>query len=124
MKTKENVTIYKCDFCNKFLQKKHAMEAHEKKCTKNPENINFCEGCKYLERIDSSYIIESNGCFGYSEREVKCNGFKCNKLDKEMYPRKVISKGFLEKYPESYSDKSPMPNYIDGCEHFDLGLFD
>jgi len=48
MKTIENVTIYKCDFCKKELKRKHAMVKHEVICSKNPLNIRPCMNCAHL----------------------------------------------------------------------------
>lgn len=53
MKTIENITIYKCDFCKKELKRKHAMIKHEKNCLNNPENHKAClNGCMHLERVN------------------------------------------------------------------------
>jgi len=45
MKTIENVTLYKCDFCKKELKRKHAMVNHEIRCNNNPVNNRPCLNC-------------------------------------------------------------------------------
>ena len=51
MKIKENVTLYKCDFCKKEMKRKHSMIKHEIECNNNPNNSRPClQSCKYLER--------------------------------------------------------------------------
>lgn len=56
MKTIENITIYKCDFCKKELKRKHAMVNHELKCNNNPQNQRPClNGCKHLEKRPIEY---------------------------------------------------------------------
>ena len=55
MKTKENVTVYHCDFCPKKLFVKSAMTRHEKKCSKNPINIRACFDCINCEEVIIKY---------------------------------------------------------------------
>lgn len=45
MKTIENITLYKCDFCKKELKRKHAMVNHEIRCNNNPVNNRPCLNC-------------------------------------------------------------------------------
>lgn len=45
MKTIENITLYKCDFCKKELKRKHAMINHEIRCNNNPLNNRPCLNC-------------------------------------------------------------------------------
>ena len=103
MKTIENVTLYKCDFCKKELKRKHAMVNHEKKCNCNPINFRACtSGCIYLEReeIDIDYEVGydyENGETQYESKKV--NAFKCTKFDKIMYPYSIEKSSALEKHP-------------------------
>lgn len=56
MKTIENVTLYKCDFCKKELKRKHAMTNHEIRCNCNPINQRPClDGCIYAELKEIQY---------------------------------------------------------------------
>jgi len=124
MKIKENVTLYQCDFCKKELKRKHAMIEHEKFCNNNPENHKIClSGCSHLtnENIFVTYekgydFINSETL--YEDRKVNC--FKCNKLDKLMYPYSIEKSIALEKYPETFEYQEPMPKE---CEHFNDDVF-
>jgi hypothetical protein len=117
MKTIENVTIYKCDFCKKELKRKHAMENHEIKCNCNPLNSRACtNGCTFLEReiIDVDFEIRydyENGETQYSTKQV--NAFKCTKFDKLMYPFSIEKSNALEKHPETFEYQEPMPKECD-----------
>lgn len=114
MKTIENVTIYKCDFCTKELKRKHAMIRHEENCQSNPENSKACHFCEHLEKIDKEvwfenpyyhpdYSISKEGDY----REVKV--FKCTKLDKLMYPFSIEKRELPNRFPSTYEDQGPMP---------------
>lgn len=116
MKVKENVTLYKCDFCSKKLFVKHAMENHEKWCGNNPENVRACSGCKFLEETTVDYeqnynsFGEGYGVIFDAGTETKTSkAFRCAKLDKLVYPLKVEKKGLVEKYPETFENQIPMP---------------
>lgn len=113
MRTIENVTIYKCDFCKKELKRKHAMVSHEKKCNCNPLNSRACtNGCVFLEReiIDIDFLTHydyENGGSNYQTKPI--NAFKCTKFDKIMYPFSIEKSSALEKYPETFEYQEPMP---------------
>jgi hypothetical protein len=51
MKT-ETKEIYKCDYCKKLYQLKHAAIYHESICRKNPANYRLCHSCNGLEMKD------------------------------------------------------------------------
>lgn len=66
--------------------------------------------CSFLEEFEVG--IES------SEGYVKTSkSFRCKKLDKILYPVKVVRLGLLEKYPETFDGQELMP--VD-CEHFEI----
>ena len=119
MTTTENVTVYGCDFCKKKLFRKHAMERHEKYCLGKPENQPACSGCVFLKEttVDISTGSDYHGEEGY--RAVKA--FECTKLEKLLYPIKVLQKGLVERYPETFQDQELMPNK---CEHTKFYLTD
>lgn len=120
MKTIENVTIYKCDFCKKELKRKHAMINHELKCSRNPLNFRACmNGCAFLERevIDVDFLVGydyENGETDYYTRQI--NAFKCTKFDKIMYPYSIEKSNALTSYPETFEYQEPMPKE---CESFE-----
>lgn len=122
MKIKENTTIYQCDFCNRKMFKKHAMIAHELWCNSNPENFRACSGCKYLEekQVEYSYNIPTVGqglgiIFDGKTITKKTTGFRCNKLNKDIYPFKAEKLNLPYKYPETFEGQEPMPKI---CEHY------
>jgi hypothetical protein len=113
MKTKENVTLYICEHCNRKMQIKNAMIKHEEICSKNPKNVSACSGCIFMEEGETNvyYYHPYNG----EETVRKCKTFHCKKLNKDLYPYKVVRKGLLSEYPESFEGMEQMPNK---CEHW------
>jgi hypothetical protein len=73
MKVKENITIYKCDFCKKELKRRYAMERHEERCYNNPANDRPCLHCPHLERKE---ILFDTGIIGYYDGEPVMRGAK------------------------------------------------
>jgi len=125
MKTIENVTIYKCDFCKKELKRKHAMVNHEKLCSCNPENFKKCtQGCLYLETEKHVLYFETNYTEDgpeYSEQEKTV--FRCSKFDKLMYPWSIERKGIAEKW-STFDEQEPMPKECDSFKHHCEETFD
>lgn len=126
MKVKENVTIYQCEFCKRKMFVKSAMQKHETFCYSNPANFRACSGCIHLEEVEVeySYSVPSLGenlgvVFDGDTVTKKTTGFHCKKLNKHLYPFKAEKMGLINKYPESFEDKEPMPKV---CEDFDDGL--
>ena len=114
MTIKENVTLYKCDFCGKKLFRKHAMSNHEEVCFNNPKNFKACMDCKFLEKIqiDAPW---NQGHPDYCSNEKQVSTFNCNKLDKMMFPFSIERKKLHIKY-DTYADQEPMPNQCDSHE--------
>jgi hypothetical protein len=113
MKTKTNVTLYICDHCKKKMQRKGAMERHEKWCPKNPENEKACSTCKHLEETKiETYFDAFDG-----EHMVERKAFKCVKLDKLVYPLSVQRRGLDKRY-DTFDEQEPMPKE---CEHKETG---
>jgi hypothetical protein len=118
MTINENITVYRCDFCKKKLFVKKAMERHEMYCGKNPENFKRCaDGCIHLEEIRVDYWVEDYHGDGYDKT---AKGFRCNKLNKLLYPTIVEKKGLDIKYPDTFGNQEPMPK---DCEHFENAYF-
>lgn len=110
MKTKTNVTLYICDHCKKKMQRKGAMEEHEKWCPKNPENEKACTYCPFLKETDVTIYYDT---FDGEGSTVK-KGFRCTKLDKLLYPLSVQRRGLDGRFPEHFGEQEPMPKT---CEH-------
>lgn len=115
MKIKENVTLYICEHCKRKMQIKNAMINHEEHCSRNPKNISACSGCIFLKEETADIYYQNFD--GESHQTVMA--FKCEKLEKRLYPYKVVRKGLLEKYPESFEGQELMPNK---CEHYNFNL--
>ena len=109
MKTLLNTTVYKCEFCSKKLFRKFAMEHHEKYCNYKLENQPACASCQFLKETTND-IFSDDG--NYVVKKAKA--FECTKLNKMLYPLKVVAKGLLERYPETFAEQELMPH---NCEH-------
>lgn len=115
MKTIENVTLYKCDFCNKELKRSHAMIKHEKYCFSNPENYRPCNSCDHLEyKEGESFEVHFVAGGDFDTRfEKDPHYFYCNKFQKKLYNIIAEKRNLLEKYPETFEDQEPMPKECD-----------
>lgn len=113
MKTKVR-TVHQCDHCNRKMFVKSAMEKHEKWCSKNPANFTACSGCVFLKETTIEYTAFYHNPYGETEVEKTAKSFKCEKLDKVLYPRIVQRKRLNTKYPETFEGQEPMPV---NCEH-------
>jgi len=111
MKTLENKTVYKCDYCNKKLFVKHAMEKHEKYCGSNPDNDRVCSFCDHMERNTIEYYYDRYD----GEHSGTSNGFYCNKLESFIYPPFIEGKPVFYKNPEQFEDQIPFRRQ---CEHY------
>lgn len=109
MRVKENVTIYQCDFCNRKMFRKHSMEKHEKWCDHNPQNFRACGSCQFLDETVVYYSYDK----GLGEVNKKTNGFRCSKLNKDIYPFKAEKLDLPNKYPETFDGQEPMPKSCD-----------
>jgi hypothetical protein len=108
MKTIENVTIYKCDFCNKELKRKHSMAQHETTCLKNPINIRPCFGCPLLTKKETSVYYDN---YDGSESELKVQLLYCEAKKHFLYtPKNEHKKNWFELGDES---NEPMPTECD-----------
>jgi|SRR3990167_9873198 len=116
MKTIENVKVFVCDFCKKKLFRQHAMLKHEDFCSRNPKNFSACSGCVFMKEEETEVYYSNSNIYGDEETTtVKTKAFYCKKLDKHLYPFKVVAKGLLEKYPETFEGQEQMPVK---CEHW------
>jgi hypothetical protein len=87
METITNVTIYKCEHCNKKLFRKHAMINHEIKCKENPLNIRSCFDCSLCEMVKIKFELSTKTYEG--EELGDSNSFKCKAKNIFMYPPKL-----------------------------------
>jgi len=87
MKTKTNVTVYQCEFCNKKLFRKSAMELHENKCTHRPLNIRACFNCPLVDKVKIKYEPSYN--FYGADNMITSFTFKCTAKEIFMYPPRI-----------------------------------
>lgn len=111
-------TVYQCEFCRRNMFVKHAMEKHIEWCYKNPKNKTKCEGCKHLKETENEYTGFYFNGYSESESTRKSKSFKCEKLDKILYPLVVERKELNTKYPETFEGQEPMPKE---CGHYEDG---
>ncbi|MES2382503.1 MAG: hypothetical protein V4538_15760 [Bacteroidota bacterium] len=111
MKIKENVTLYICEHCRKKYQKENFCIQHEFDCTKNPKNFAACQGCDFIKSTKTTVYYDMFD----GEHSISCNSFFCDKLQKGVYPYKVVRTGILDKHPETFEDQIQMPVT---CEFF------
>jgi hypothetical protein len=104
MKVIENVTIYKCDFCNKQLMRKFAMVRHEERCSANPKNDRPCLGCRHLETKEIEFDTGISTYHGCEPIYRKAKTFYC------------IAKNILLLHPKT--------KYLEGRENLSCVLLD
>lgn len=111
MKAKET-TIYKCDFCDKWYQRKHNCEKHEERCSRNPANRRDClQGCAHLTKRDTTIFHDTYN--GETEEVLPllyCKVKKCH-----VYPPITEHKGNAIELGDI--DNIPMPKK---CNQFEL----
>lgn len=76
----ETKEVYRCGFCNKFYQRKHACLKHEVRCNKNPENERKCFTCEHLCMKESRVDIGIDGYYTGEPIIEPKDAFFCNKL--------------------------------------------
>lgn len=114
MKT-ENKEVHSCDYCNKKLFIKGAMKRHEENCIRNPKNQTQCHDCDFCKVVKKEVLKDEN----FDTSWMESDSYYCanENIKQEMYPHKVIRKGLLKKYPETFANAVLMPNK---CKFFVL----
>jgi len=107
MKEKQKI-VYYCDFCKKKGLVKHAMERHENRCFKNPDNLRPCFECNCLKKKKITYYV----CYSDIHGETECTAeiFHCSK--KEIYlktPQNDFDKKFYEFDDQKENNYISMP---------------
>lgn len=101
-------TIYRCEYCNKLYQRKHACELHEKHCHHNPDNDRACFDCVHLTKKDYPVYYDH---YDGSETERYVNALYCPIFEKFVHPPKVEAKGNAFDFGDILND--PMPRECD-----------
>ena len=82
----QEVTAYKCDYCEKWLRSKSGMYKHEGACLWNPK-FKACASCKHNVEYEIKHDYEDM-CFDTGAREVKQSinkSRRCDKLDFDLF---------------------------------------
>lgn len=106
----KDIKAFKCDFCTKLLQLKHAMVLHEKYCKKNPKNIKICFDCVFCESIKISYKTDYQK--EWLSGEKISDGYFCTKKKVGIYTLNAERK-LVKRYPETFKNQIPMSNKCD-----------
>lgn len=106
MKT-EIKEVHNCDFCNKKLFVKGMMKRHEDNCTRNPKNWAKCHDCDFCKVVKKEVLKDVN----YDTSWIESDSYYCSNknIKQEMYPHKVVRKGLLKRYPETFANAVLMP---------------
>ena len=113
---------YKCEYCGKLYRHGKTALNHENTCNKNPKNQAACIGCEYLEeiKIEVKNWAYSGDPYYYTAPYVDSKKFHCNKLNKDLYPAKVVRKKLHIRYPEQFKDQEQMPS---NCDFWQMAAF-
>lgn len=125
MKTIENVTIYKCDFCKKELKRKHAMANHEIKCNCNPVNSRPClDGCIHLTKKEIEYDSGIDDYYSGEPTNKKGTAFFCS-LKSEFILHPKLEHTQNGKYLKNvfYKDEEVEQDWMPKeCSSFEYGF--
>jgi len=98
------------------------MEAHEKKCSRNPSNIRACFFCSNCVRVNIHY--EPNVSYYQEDNLLHSSSFKCKAKDIFMYPPKFENSGkggvCYAEYNGKEITQEPMPKECDLLSSVDI----
>ncbi len=103
----ETKEIYKCEHCRKLYQIKRFAEAHEKSCTKNPDNFRACLTCTHPIKKDVTFSYDTFQ--GEDERTVRI--LYCPVKEMYIHPPSVEHKGTAFELGDYLNE--PMPKVCD-----------
>lgn len=112
----ETKEIYKCDFCNRWYQRKNAAVKHEDLCIKNPYNCQPCFNCIHLSKKEA--YVECDYTYGNDGTKV-VEALYCKK--KEIYLHTPRNSKKDNAFTIVGADNLPMPRE---CKYFDNGCFE
>ena len=119
MKT-EIKEVYKCEYCNKLYQRKHAAIQHENGCSKNPNNKRACivDGiaCDHLIKKRVWHYFDTP--FGEDKQQVDL--LYCGHKKIFMYPPKVEAKKNWFELGDELNE--PMPKECDDYKLLDYDM--
>ena len=115
----EEIKAYKCRYCGKLYQRKHACMRHEDNgCLKNPKVRPVCFDCNLMQfRAETEYV----DCLVTTKDGSEVPVFKefrrtiCRETGKKMYVNKLLP----ENVKVALNDKGweAMPTHAEGCKY-------
>ena len=122
----EEIKAYKCGYCGKLYQRKHACRRHENRdCLKNPKIRPVCFDCKFMQCNEDTEDVELWVSM-MDGREVRAsrtfNRTICRETEKKMY----VNIHLHEDVTEALDDDGweAMPTHAEGCKYAKLYRFD
>lgn len=122
----EEIKAYKCGYCGKLYQRKHACRMHEDNgCLKNPKVRPVCFDCNFMQCSEDTENVEFRVTMmdGYEEPVIKeFSRTICCETGKKMYVNIHLS----EKVKVALDDNGweAMPTHAEGCKYAKLYRFD
>ena len=128
----EKRTIYRCEYCKKYLLHKSSMLRHESMCKKNPNIMLKCRDCCFWTILDKEDFIkkvdrEALKKEGYDEFylnrysneeiTISWSFHYCLKYEKKMMPPKAFN-GFYGIVFKETENAIKMPTENEGCPDF------
>lgn len=105
---KEISKAFRCEFCGKLYELKHACEKHEKACSKNPDNFRPCQECIYSKKKTLDLAHQDR-------RQVDV--LFCHKYEHGLIPPKAEHRG--KRYDLDGYQNKPMPSKCEGQRLWD-----
>lgn len=118
----EEIKAYKCGYCGKLYQSKHACRRHEDKgCLKNPKIRPICFDCRFMQRSEETedvpYPAETmDGWSGTAY--LKFERTTCRETGKKMYVNIHLQKRQSTRLDDEGWEA--MPTYTEGCKYAKL----
>lgn len=104
MKTIINTTRYQCGHCSKEYKLPAACVKHEDRCGRNPINHPACTDCVFLKETHKLVDTGDSQTPPFYSRS-----FFCEKKNAGIYPRKVVYKKIIDRYPHLFEHETVMP---------------
>lgn len=115
----EEIKVYKCGYCGKLYQRKHACRRHEDNgCFKNPKIRPVCFDCKLMQCSEETEDVVLWVAMMDGSEELVSKEFKrtiCRETGKKMY----VNKNLPENVKVALGDKGweAMPTHAEGCKY-------
>ena len=115
----EEIKAYKCEYCGKMYQRKHACRRHEDNgCLKNPKIRPVCFDCKFLQCSTETEYVDWWVTMIDGSDELVSKEFTrttCRETEKKMY----VNIHLPENVKLALDDNGweAMPTHAEGCKY-------